>query len=533
MCDTSRMSSVPTVASITSTNPLDATIRSALLEAENAALKDALAARERRIQLLEEALRWLKADRYGASREQLATAPGQRGLFNEVEALAELAEVSGVEPPLTATPLREVKPAASVKAGRRALAAHLPRREVRHELPAAERVCGCGDTLREIGAEVSEQLDYVPARVEVVRHVRVKYACAGCERCVKTAAVPAQVLPKSNAAPGLLAQLVTAKYVDALPLHRQEAIFARHGVALPRATQAAWMIGLTAPLQPLMNLLDERLRDSGYIRMDETPVQVLHSDKARAAEHWMWVRVAGPPRQRIILFDYDPSRSGATAARLLAGANGYLQTDGYAAYDGVAARLALVHVGCFAHARRKGFEAIKALPNGTAANTPAHEFVRRIDALYAIEREVKGLAPEERTGVRCERARPLLESLHSWARAQAAHTLPSGKLGEAFSYLLAQWPKLVGYLDDPRLAIDTNLAENAIRPFALGRRNWLFSDTVNGARASATLYSLVSTARANELEPYAYLRHLFDRLPHARTVEDFETLLPFTPSNAS
>ncbi|MDY0068125.1 MAG: IS66 family transposase [Steroidobacteraceae bacterium] len=465
------MSSAPFVASISGTNPIDAPPRGALLEAENAALKDLLAARERRIRLLEEALRWLKAERYGASRERLDATPAQRGLFNEVEVLAELAEVTGLEPPLTATPLREAKPASKLKPGRRALAAHLPRREVRHELPAVERICDCGSPLREIGAEVSEQLDYVPARVEVVRHVRVKYACPGCEACVKTAPAVVQVLPKSNAAAGLLAQLVTAKYVDALPLHRQEAMFARHGVALPRATQAAWLIGLTAPLTPLMNLLDERLRESGYIRMDETPVQVIHSDeKTRAAEHWMWVRVAGPPRQRIILFDYDASRAGATAERLLAGARGFLQTDGYAAYDGVAARLALIHVGCFAHARRKGFEAIKALPAGTAANTPAHELVRRIDALYAIEREVKSLAPEERTRVRAERAQPLLEHLHSWALEQAGQTLPSGKLGVAFGYLLGQWPKLVRYLDDPRLAIDTNLAENAIRPFALGRR---------------------------------------------------------------
>lgn len=433
------MSSVSSAASLMGTHALDVTVRSALLEAEIATLKDTLAARERRIQLLEEALRYLKSERYGASREQLGAAPGQRGLFNEVEVLAELAEVTGVEPPLTATPLREVKPASSVKAGRRALASHLPRREVRHELPAADRICGCGSALREIGAEVSEQLDYVPARVEVVRHLRIKYACPGCEACVRTAALPAQVLPKSNAAPGLLAQLVTAKYVDALPLHRQEAIFARHCVALPRATQAAWLIGLTTPLQPLMNLLDERLRESGYIRMDETPVQVLHSDKARGAEHWMWVRVAGAPGERVILFDYDASRSGVTAARLLADASGYLQTDGYTAYDGVAARLGLTHVGCFAHARRKGFDAIKALPSGTAANTPAHELVRRIDALYAIERDVKALEPAERTRVRIERARPLLESLHRWARDQAALTLPSGKLGGAFAYLLAHY----------------------------------------------------------------------------------------------
>lgn len=424
----SRMSSASSAASIRDSNPLDAALRAALLEAEITALKDTLAARERRIELLEEALRALKAERYGPSRERLGEAPGQGALFNEVEVLAELSELTGREPPLTATPLREVKPASKVKPGRRALASHLPRREVHHELSPTEQLCRCGSALREIGTEVSEQLDYVPAKVEVIRHLRVKYACPGCKECVKSAPVPAQVLPRTNAAPGLLAHLVTSKYVDALPLYRQEAMFARLGVEFPRATQAAWLIGLTGPLQPLVNLMDERLRESGYIRMDETPVQVLKGGKAAHSEHWMWVRLAGPPRQRIILFDYDPSRSGAAAERLLEGASGYLQTDGYGAYDALAARLKLTHLGCFAHARRRAFEAIKALPKG-AGETAAHELVRRIDALYAIEREAKGLEPAERTRLRGEPARPLLESLHEWVQAQAAHTLPSGRLG--------------------------------------------------------------------------------------------------------
>ncbi|HEX2494242.1 MAG TPA: transposase, partial [Steroidobacter sp.] len=250
----------------------DAQARVAFLESE-------LAARDQRIRLLEEALRVLKADRYGASREKLGEAPGQRGLFNEVEATVELVEVVGVEAELAATPLRATKPATG-KPGRKALAGHLPRIEVRHELPDTERTCDCGTPLTEIGAEVSEQLDYVPARIQILRHVRVKYACPGCEQCVKTAPGPAQLLPKTNAAPGLLAHLVTAKYADHLPLYRQEAIFERHGVRLPRATQAAWIIGLIEPLQPLLNLLDERLRSSGYTRMDETPVQVLKSAKA-------------------------------------------------------------------------------------------------------------------------------------------------------------------------------------------------------------------------------------------------------------
>ncbi len=518
-----------------SSSEFGAALRTSLLEAENAQLKNELALREARlleresrIRLLEEALRVMKADRWGASREKLHDAPGQSLLFNEAEVSVELAEVLGTEIALTATPLRENKPASMNKSGRRALASHLPRRTIRHELESSALICACGATLTEIGTEVSEQLDYVPAKVEVLQHVRVKYACSGCERCVKTAPPALQILPKTNAAPGLLAHLVTAKYVDSLPLHRQEAIFARHGVHLPRATQAAWIIGLIEPLRPLLNLLDERLRESGYIRMDETPVQVLKSDKAPTSEHWMWIRVAGPPRQRIILFDYHSSRSGAAAHSLLEGAHGYLQTDGYAAYDAVAARLGLTHCGCIAHARRRFFEAFKALPkNALKSSTAAHEAVRRIDALYAIEREIKTVSDEERLRIRRDRAVPLLDALHAWAQQQAAHTLPSGKLGEAFAYLLTQWPKLVRYIEDPHLAMDTNLAENAIRPFAVGRANWMFADTINGAKASAALYSLISTARANALEPYAYLKNLFEKLPHARTVDDFEALLPF------
>jgi transposase len=369
---------------------MDGAARIALLERELELLRrrDAertaeLAARERRIRLLEEALRILQADRYGASREKLHVAPGQTELFNEAETIAELNEVLGTEVQLKATPQREDKSGTGgAKAGRKAIAAHLPRVEVVHDIPQSERQCACGSHLIEIGSDISEQLDYVAPKIRVLQHVRKKYACPGCEQCVKTAPLPAQILPKTNAAPGLLAHLVTSKYVDALPLYRQQAIFARYGVSLPRATQAAWIIALADRVQPLINLMDERLRGSGYIRIDETPVQVINSEKPATAEHWMWVRVAGPPRQRIILFDYDASRSSAVAARLLEGARGVIQSDGYGAYDQVAKQNGLVHCGCIAHARRKFFEAIKALPK-KEQKTPsaAHEAVRRIDEL--------------------------------------------------------------------------------------------------------------------------------------------------------
>jgi transposase len=444
-------------------------VRAALLEAECIDLRARIEAREQRIHLLEEALRVLKANTYGPSRERLSVAAGQVELFNEIEATLDITEAVGVEPELKATPMREEKPSVG-KPGRTKLVSHLPRVEIRHELNLSERQCACGGVLAEIGADISEQLDYVPAKVQVLRHVRIKYACPGCEQCVKTAALPEHILPKSNASPGLLAQLVTSKYVDSLPLYRQEAMFERHGVRLPRATQAAWMIGLTVVLQPLLNLMDERLRSSGYVRIDETRVQVLNSDKAPSALHWMWVRVAGPKHQRIILFDYDPSRGGEVADALIEGCSGYLQSDGYQAYEGASERAGLLHVGCFAHARRRFFEALKALPNAQRKQaTAAHEAVRRIDALYLIERQIKDLSDEERTRIRSQEAVPQLASLHAWASKMQHETMPSGKLGEALGYLITQWPKLVRYAEDPRVAIDTNLAENAIRPFARER----------------------------------------------------------------
>ena len=501
-------------------------------QAQIAQLQALLSERERRIRVLEEALRLMRVEKYGASREKLGEAPGQRGLFNEAEAAVEILEAAGVEATLIATPLRDDK-APAKSPGRKALPAHLPRIEVRHELPAIERVCGCGAALQEIGAETSEQLDIIPAKIQVIRHVRPKYACAHCHVGVKIAPVPAQILPRSNVSSRFLAHLITSKFVDGLPFYRLQTVLARHEVAMPRGTQAAVTINAHAPVVPLLNLMDERMRASGYIRIDETPVQVLKSD-ANGTQQWMWVRVAGSPGQRLILFDHDPSRSAQVAARLLEGASGYVQSDGYAAYDAVAASSQLTHVGCFAHARRRFFEAVQALPRSEQKkNTAAHEIVRRIDALYAIEREIKHLSDEERRHARQTRAVPLLDSLHTFSQSLQTQTLTSGKLGEALAYLNKQWAKLIRYVDDGRIAIDTNLAENAIRPFARGRRAWLFADTVKGAKASAAFFSLVETAKANGLEPYAYLCRLFDRLPHARTVEDFEALLPFSTFDLS
>lgn len=486
------------------------------------ALVARLAAREERIGLLEEENRWLKSQLFGRSSEKTPAqeiSPDQAWLFNEAEALARATAAESVT-----IPTHE-----RAKRGRKKLSADLPRIEVVHDLPEAEKICATdGTALVRIGEEVAEQLHFKPAEVCVIRTIRPKYACPCCRLGVHIAPVPVQLLPKSLATPSLLAQITTAKFVDGLPLYRQEAQFHRLGVSLGRATMANWMIQLGGThVVPIINLLNEHLLDAPLIHCDETGLQVLNSDKAPTADHWIWVRAAGPPGRRIILFDYDASRGGAVPLRLLQGYRGILLTDGYEAYGKVAATLNLVHAGCLAHARRKFEEARKA----SAADGQARVALEFIRELYRIERSLaerqRPCEPEERLRVRVQHSAPVMQQFHAWLEALTPNVLPQSLLGKAVHYALGQWPKLTIFLTHADVPLDNNRCENAIRPFVIGRKGWLFSDTVPGALASANLYSLVETAKANGIEPHAYLSHLFDKLPLATTVEDFEALLPW------
>jgi transposase len=475
-----------------------------------------------RLQALQEQINLLIAKRFGRSSEKLSA--DQLGLFNEAEATAP------ADPELEA--IVSVPAHQRVRPGRKPLPEALPRIDVIHELPAEERICAHdGEGLVEIGEEISEQFDIIPAQVRVLRHVRKKYACPHCQVGVKTAPLPPQPLQKSMASPGLLAHIAVAKYQDALPLHRQEHILKRIGIDLPRATLAAWMIKLGIWIQPLINLLQDVLLGYDILHMDETTLQVLKEPrKAPHSPSYLWVRRGGPPHQPVILFDYDPSRSQAVPLRLLDGYRGYLQVDGYDGYNAVGLQSDIVLVGCMAHARRKFDEAVKAQgahPDNPGKTGKAVEGLHAIQALYRIERECKDVSPKERYTVRQQKAKPLLDTLRAWLDT-ALPTVPSQTMiGKALTYLNNQWPKLMRYLDDGRLSIDNNPVENAIRPFVIGRRNWLFSDTARGAKSSANLYSLIETAKANGLEPYAYLRHLFTELPKAQTLEQTEALLPF------
>lgn len=372
--------------------------------------------------------------------------------------------------------------------------------------------------------ESSEQLDIVPGKVRVLVHQRHKYVCPCCRRGVKIASVPPHILPKSKASTSLLAHIVTSKYVDATPLYRQETQLERMGVQLPRSTMATWMVKLgTEAVVPIVNLLHEQLLTEPLLLMDETPLQVVMSEKTT---HYIWVRAAGPPGRRIVLFEHDPSRSGAVPRRLLEGYKGILVTDGYEAYNSVAAEYGLIHAGCWTHARR-GFDAARKLLPDPQSRSRASIALDFIGKLYLIERELKEATNDERLAVRRKRSAVVVQQLRGWLDGMIGAVLPQSPLGKAVRYTLEQWNKLTVFLDHGEVPLDTNRVENAIRPFVIGRKNWLFSHTANGATASANLYSLVETAKANGLEPHAYLTHLFAELPKATSLADFEALLPW------
>ena len=518
-------------------------------------LKSIIGEQEMRIAVLEEQLRLAIHRRYGASSEK--AEPDQPSLFNEAELLSSAAVIDAQ----SATEDVTVPEHTRGKGGRKPLPAHLPRRRVEHDYPEAEKLCPCGSgqCRRRIGEMVSEQVEIEPATITIVENVRFKYGtCSVCDgvfpetdeaqdtadagegraasapsapapRTIIVAPMPAQPLPKSIAGPSLAAFVAIMKYGDGLPLYRVEKILARYGLDVTRTTLAAWMIRLAELILPLIKLLHETQVSYDVLQMDETTVQVLKEDgRAAQAKSRMWVRRGGSPKTPVILFDYEPTRSGAVAWRLLEDFKGILQSDGYSGYTAVGKRDGIVHVGCLAHARRKFDEALKA-QKATGRGGLAAEGLALIQRIYRVEklaREAK-LTPEQRKKLRDERARPIWDELRRWLDAKRGHAPPQTLVGKAMTFLDNQWPLLIRYLDDGRVEVDNNLCENAIRPFVMGRKAWLFSDTPAGAHASARLYSLIETAKASGLEPYAYLKHVFAELPAMTTVAEIETLLPW------
>ena len=457
---------------------------------------------------------------FGASTE----SAGQFHLFNEAEILAATATEAHDIVQLPAPAL--LKAPIPARGKRSPLPAELERLEIIHDVPEAERLCECGTAMVVINRVVSEQLDIVPMQVRVLQHIRLVYGCAESCHAPVTATLPPQPLPKSNASPGLLAMLLTTKYVDGMPLARFEKVLARHNVIAPRQTQARWVIGSGSTLQPLHNLMRDVLFDAPFLHMDETIVQVLkEKGKSPTSQSYMWVQTGGPPGKRVVIYDYDPSRSGEVPARLLDGYQGYVMTDGYTGYNTLANTKGIEHLVCWAHVRRKFVDAVKVQPKGTHGH--ADQAVAMIGKLYGIEREHKDSTDEVRYAARQAQSIRGLNELHDWMETLLPKVPPKSALGTALSYMRSYWGKLIRYTERGDLPIDNNRCENAIRPFVVGRKAWLFSDTPAGANASAIIYSLVETAKANGIEPYTWLRHVLEHLPAAQTADEMEKLLPW------
>jgi transposase len=391
--------------------------------------------------------------------------------------------------------------------GRTPLPALLPRRRVEHALPEERCTCtACGARLVKIGEETSEQLDYQPASLFVIEHVRFTYACHACEETVVTADRPAAPIEKGRPGPGLLAQVVTAKYAEHLPLNRQTEIFARHGVTLARQTLCDWVAAAADLLTPIYEDLKAHVLTSKVIHTDDTGVPVLDRDRTQTREGRLWVYV-GDGHPADLVYDYTADRSRAGPSAFLGDFRGYLQADAYAGYDILYATGRIVEVGCMAHARRYFFDAKASDP---ARALPALGFIQQ---LYAVEREVKGADAETRRARRAADAVPVLTRFRQWLDAQADVVLPKSPIGEAVGYARAQWTALTRYTEDGDLAIDNNVSERALRKVVTGRANWTFCGSDAGGRRAAILYSLVATCRAHGLDPWAYLRDVLERIP--------------------
>lgn len=480
-----------------------------------------------RIQWFERQHRLDQARHFGPGSEK---AHGlQRAMFNEAEMLVD----QDSEPVTVAAHQRKRRPRTPT------ISNDLVREVVYHELDEAERICPHDESLlKAMGHDARRELKIIPEQVWAVEHRYVTYVCPCCDETIKSTPREARI-SQGLCSPQAAAAVAINKYVDHLPLYRQSERLGRAGVPIDRGTLGRWIIQHGDAVQPLINLMQDSVREYPYQQLDETTVKVLKPEKKKskgAHQGYLWVQRGGPPDRPVILYDYDPSRAGDVARGLLAGFTGCVQTDGYPTYIGVMADLGVTHALCNVHARRKFVEVIKSSrgPHDTQTGH-ANVAVDYYKQLYRIEAELRegrdGIDPQtwyqQRLQRRQQHARPIFEDMVRWADDLLHRVPPTSKLGDALGYLVKHQTGLGVFLDNGVVELDNNLIENRIRPVALGRRNWLFCDTEHGARASANLYGLINTAMLNGHNPYAYLVHTFTELPKAGTLEQFEALLPW------
>lgn len=472
------------------------------------------------IEYLYEQFRLSRHKRFGSKSEKDLGGARQLSLFDEAMPPDNTPEIVEADEELT-IPEHKRK-----KKGRKNLPKHLPRKQEIYDLAETEKTCSCGCALTYIGDEISEQLEVIPMKVYIIEHIRKKYACRGCEETMKQAPMPKQPIPKSIAAPGLLAHTLVSKFEDHLPLYRQEHILQRVGIDIPRATLSHWVIKCAQLLSPLTKLLLAHIHDYDVAYADESTVQVL-KEPGRSAEtkSYMWVLGGGPPDKFALVYHYAPSRAHTVPLDLLEDFKGYLHCDGYQAYDVLASKINIVLVACWYHVRRKFKEAQKVSPQD-GLGTYAIQVIKKL-ALIEEKAKMDKLTPEQRYHLRQRHALPILENFKAWLDKQIHTVPPKTLIGEAIRYTLSQWSKLVVYLQDGRLEISNNRTERAIKPFATGRKNWMFANSVEGAKAAAVIYSLIQTCQYQKIDSYNYLRYVLTHIPKCTTIEQLEALLPF------
>jgi len=489
--------------------------------------------------LLKEENAIAKYRQYARSSEQLKLDPNQKLLFNE-----EATDKTTVAP-ADDSDYTEVKTYKRRKCGRKPIDPNLPREEVIIDIDESEKQCACGAKLTRIGEETAEKLELEPQKIKVKRIIRPKYVCKHCEglddeekKTIRIAPVPPSIIPKGIATPSLLSHIFTNKFEDHLPYNRQEKIFDRIKIGISRQDMSNWQQYVFAKIKPILVLFKKEIKKGPIMRMDETSVQVMgEKDREDTQKSYMWLACGGPLDKPVALYEYRPTRAGENAKEILEGYKGFLQTDGYEGYDfAVKGNTDIIHAGCFAHARRYFIEAVEVSSQAEAAKIG----VQYIKKLYEIESKLRQRYKKEKYTKYSEeekrkiflRVRQLcvydpLKRFKEWLLKVKDEYPPSLKFGKAVNYSLAQWDKLVVYLQSPYLTPDNNESERLIRPFVLGRANWLFSKSPGGAESSCGMYTLIQTAKLNGLNPQEYLQTLFEKAPKVSSLEDWEKLLPW------
>lgn len=407
--------------------------------------------------------------------------------------------------------------------GRRPLPADLPRVRVEHEVPEDQRGCQCcWHKMQRMGKAVTEQLEYKPGELYVIEHVRIKYGCQRCKGNIVTAALPAQPIDKGLPGPGLLAEVILNKYQDHLPLYRQEQRFARLGIDLPRSTLCDWVMQSAFLLEPIAGLMKiDALLPGIRIFTDDTPVPVLAKGKTHTGRLWVYVG-GGFERPVCVIYDYTPNRSQTAPQKFLKGYRGYLQADAYPGYDILYKDGNVIEIGCWAHARRKFIDIINAAKEPSLADIA----INYIGKLYEVERQAKNLTPLQRQYYRRRYSKPILKCFCRWLKGNQKEALPKSPIGKAIAYALNHWRALNNYCRHGVLNIDNNTAERAIKPLVIGRKNWMFAGSHDGAKNAAILYSLIETCKLNGINPFAYLKDVLTRLPTTLS-KDLNQLLPY------